>query len=559
MTGKISSEHELAQLAVAIIGTVRGLSDSERALCGRVSNAVRSAADDLKAQIRRGHDPLGEEFTRLRSAADRRATGAIYTPPTIVTSMLGWAAEQGAPARVVDPGAGSGRFLAAAAKVFPKAHLVGIELDPLAALLLRANLAGLGLEARSTVIVSDYRHADLPAIEGSTAFVGNPPYVRHHDIGWTDKEWYASAASAVGIKASRLAGLHLHFFFRTAQLARPGDWGSFVTSSEWMDVNYGSALRRLLDERLGAVALHVLDPKAAPFEGVATTGVITCFRVGTKHKMLRVRAVPTIKALNGLTKGIDIPWQDVRRAPRWSILVRPGGDKPPADFIELGEICRVSRGQVTGNNEVWIESARSRELPDFLMKPTVTRARELISAGEAMADSSCLRRVVDLPADLDELDPHHKRVVEKFLRWAKRVGTDQGYVARNRRAWWSISLYDPAPIVSTYMARRAPAFVRNLCDARHLNIAHGLYPREAMSEGQMRGLITFLRHNVDISAGRTYAGGLTKFEPGELARIHVPKLQVMYGGSEVMEPHRTGSAGRGSDRAVSRAKTRRTA
>ena len=57
-----------------------------------------------------------------------------------------------------------------------------VELDPLAALMLRANLAVRGWAGRATVHVKDYRELTLPRCTGTTAFIGNPPYVRHHDI-----------------------------------------------------------------------------------------------------------------------------------------------------------------------------------------------------------------------------------------------------------------------------------------------------------------------------------------------------------------------------------------
>ena len=72
------------------------------------------------------------------------------------------------------------------------------------------------------------------------------------------------------------------------------------------------------------------------------------------------------------------------------------------------------------------------------------------------------------------------------------------------------------------MARRPPAFVRNRCHARHLNIAHGLYPREALGAPLLDALIRWLQHNVRVEAGRTYAGGLTKFEPKEVERVLIP-------------------------------------
>jgi hypothetical protein len=202
---------------------------------------------------------------------------------------------------------------------------------------------------------------------------------------------------------------------------------------------------------------------------------------------MRVRTVPTIDALNGLSTGEPVPWKELRKAVRWSVIVRPSAP-PPAGFVELGEICRVSRGQVTGSNSIWIAGEHANELPAHVLKPTITKARELLAAGDALTASDGLKRVIDLPVDLDELDATERRAVNRFLRWAKAHGAADSQVAQHRRAWWSVLLYDPAPIICTYMARRPPAFVRNLCDARHLNIAHGLYPREPLGETALLGL-----------------------------------------------------------------------
>jgi len=525
---RFTSERQLIRVSLALAGESAELSSAERSIAARYKHQAASPLllAATKAAIARGADPLGEALTALRPPAIRRKAGAVYTPATIIDSMLAWAKEVGTPSRVIDAGSGSGRFLIAAAMQFPRAKLVGIELDPVAALTLRANLAVHHLTARATVTVGDYRAAPIASATGKTLFIGNPPYVRHHDIEEQWKSWYAASAAAFGVRASTLAGLHLHFFVRTLQLARSGDFGAFITAAEWLDVNYGDALRRLLADRLGGVALHVLEPAAMPFADVLTTGAITCFEVDRRPKSMRVRAVATIDALNGLSTGKPVPWKELRKATRWSMIVRPSAP-PPAGFVELGEICRVSRGQVTGSNSIWIAGEHANGLPAHVLKPTITKARELLAAGDALTASDRLKRVIDLPVDLDELDATERRAVGRFLRWAKAHGAADSYVAQHRRAWWSVLLYAPAPIICTYMARRPPAFVRNLCDARHLNIAHGLYPREPLDETALLGLIAYLRNNVSTSAGRTYAGGLTKFEPGELERIPVPAVEML--------------------------------
>src|SRR5262249_26079362 len=152
-------------------------------------------------------------------------------------------------------------------------------------------------------------------------------------------------------------------------------------------------------------------------------------------------------------------------------------------------------------------------------------ARQLFAAGAELTSTRGLQRVIDLPADLDVLKPDEREAVRRFLAWAKRHGAHESYIARHRRAWWAVSLRAPAPILCTYMARQAPAFVRNRILARHINIAHGLYPRAPFTDAQLNDIVGDLRQHTGMTGGRTYAGGLVKFEPKELERILLPRIE----------------------------------
>lgn len=525
------AEPHLAALAAKLIGSRKGLTAAERALIDSTICLTEDEVAEARASIVAGDDPLGSLFLAIRSAEMRRARGAVYTPTGIVAAMLDWAeAEPGAsPSRILDPGSGSGRFLLAAAKRFPAATLVAVEIDPLASLLLRANAAVLGFSARLKVHVGDYRTLKLPAIEGRTLYIGNPPYVRHHDISEAAKTWFAATAARFGFKASKLAGLHVHFFMRTRELAKPGDYGAFITSSEWIDVNYGSAVRAMLADGLGGTSLHVLDPSAHPFEGTMTTGAIACFRVGNRPEMFSVRQVASIEALSPLSQGKPLSWSTVQGAQRWSTLMHPIRRKP-SGVIELGELFRVHRGQVTGMNAVWIAGADHQHIhhiPARYLVSSITRARELISAGNELKSADRLKRVIDLPADLDELTAAERRTLQAFLKWARGQGADEGFIATHRRAWWSVGLREPPPILATYMARSAPTFVRNSARASFINIAHGLYPRQPMTTAQLEGVLRYLRQTVGTADGRSYAGGLVKFEPREVERLFIPDPSIL--------------------------------
>jgi hypothetical protein len=516
--------------------------------------------------------------------------------------MVGWAARTLAPARVVDPGTGSARFLVAAGRRWPEATLLGVETDPLAAMIGRATLAAAGMAGRAGITLGDYRSLRLAPAGGPTLFLGNPPYVRHHQIpaGW--KSWLRSAAAGQGLAASGLAGLHVHFFLATALHAVPGDAGVLVTAAEWLDVNYGSLVRSLLLGPLGGQSVHLLDPAVPAFTDAAVTTAITCFRPGRRPASLRLRRVARLADLGELRGGTAVPATVLRAASRWTPLVgqdaQPAGSgaqaaraaagsggtagstgsaavagtaglsgaagasgsaagtagtaagtaetaagtaetaagtagtagaagatrrgRLPAGYVELGELCRVHRGQVTGANKVWVTADNPAGLPGRFLFPAVTRASELFRAGGTLATAARLRSVIDLPADLAELAPAELALVTRFLAEAEAAGAAGSYIASHRKPWWRVRLRAPAPILATYMARRPPAFVRNLAGARHVNIAHGLYPREPLPPAALDGLAAYLRRSVTRGQGRTYAGGLTKFEPGEMERLPVP-------------------------------------
>lgn len=519
----IRTERDLARAAYELAEDSRELTVGERALVPTEKACVDVRV--LRDAIRSGDDPLGDALCALRSPRSRRRVGAVYTPQTIVETMISWATTNGRPVRVVDPGAGSGRFIGAAARAFPDAALIAVEIDPLAALILRANATVRRFADRLAVVVGDYRGVALPEARGPTLFVGNPPYVRHHGIDPVWKSWLARAAAERGYRASKLAGSHVHFLLKTCLLAKDGDYGTFITSAEWLDVNYGDLVRRLAVRDLGGVSIHTIAAAAMPFGDTATTGAILCFRVGHSGAM-RLRALPNVAACKQptdapLAGGQSVPRSRLERASRWSPLFCAKATAPQS-FIELGELCRVHRGQVTGCNRAWIAGVQAEGLPPDVLKPTVTRARELFAAAPTLSAPHELKRVVDLPGDLSGLCADERRRVERFLMWAKASGADRSYVARHRQQWWSVGLRPAAPILCTYMARRPPAFVRNLCGARHLNIAHGLYPRQPMPERLLDALCLWLHHNVRLEEGRTYAGGLTKFEPKEVERILVP-------------------------------------
>ena len=152
-----------------------------------------------------------------------------------------------------------------------------------------------------------------------------------------------------------------------------------------------------------------------------------------------------VAGLGGLSGGTPVPVTVLRSASRWRpLVVAPvRAAPPPAGHVELGELCRVHRGQVTGANKVWITAGNPAGLPARFLLPAVTRASELFRAGDTLCHSAALRFVIDLPADLSALPAGERAQVTAFLDRARAAGAAESYVARHRTPWWRVRLRRP--------------------------------------------------------------------------------------------------------------------
>jgi adenine-specific DNA-methyltransferase len=513
----IPSGTALARLALDLgAGSVGGLlAAEERAL---IAEAMREPACEpamvevARTRITAGGDPLGDAFTAVRSPLTRRAIGAFYTPPAIVEPMVRWALSK-EPTRFVDPGSGSGRFAVAAVRANSDIAVVAVDLDPLATLLTRANLAV--LEAKDPIVLNaDYLTVRIAKHEGRTAWVGNPPYVRHHELTPAAKRWSAKAGKRLGHGVSGLAGLHALFFMATALRAQKGDVGCFVTSAEWLDVGYGSVVRDLLLNGLGGSSLDLIDPKAIPFADAMTTALITSFEAGSEPSAMAVHLVSDPADLR-LGDGSVIETKVFAGTSRWSPLFRAGD---LAIGETLGDLARVHRGVATGANGFFTMTkaeAETRGLTRWA-KPAITGAVEVLGSGGVVHDSPGRRVLIDIPADVDrKAEP----AADAYLKEGERQKIDRRYLCAHRKPWWRLGASAP-PLVASYMARQAPAFALNPDGLVLLNIAHGIWPEEAdpkvLVERLNKARATF------AGSGRTYHGGLEKFEPREMEALVLP-------------------------------------
>ena len=102
----------------------------------------------------------------------------------------------------------------------------------------------------------------LPSLD---AVVGNPPYVRQEKIDKPDKRKYGQVAGKdwPNLRLTGRSDLHCYFWPAAARLLKPDGYFGFLTSSSWMDVEYGFGLQGWMLRHFRVLA--IMESAAEPW------------------------------------------------------------------------------------------------------------------------------------------------------------------------------------------------------------------------------------------------------------------------------------------------------
>lgn len=241
------------------------------------------------------YEIIGNIFERLISPEERHKYGQYYTRAEVVDLINAFCIRSGKE-KVMDPACGGGTFLVRAyvrkRELNPEQNhserlrdLFGVDVSHFATHLTTINLATRDLiddENYPQVARSDFfdidpgsilinlprritagglgskqtREVDIPLLD---AIVGNPPYVRQEGIPKSPngkkngpkpgtKEFYKYTAekNAGGLTLSGRSDLHVYFWLHAAQFLHHGGRLGLLTSSQWLDVDYGFRLQEFI-------------------------------------------------------------------------------------------------------------------------------------------------------------------------------------------------------------------------------------------------------------------------------------------------------------------------
>lgn len=483
---------------------------------------------------------LQSQLEAVKTQAERNRLGQFATPPPLAVEILEYAARlfpKGEAIHFLDPALGSGAFYSALRTVFPQDQLVealGFEIDPDYA------TAANRLWGNSRLVIkrADFTHEE--PVPRFNLLICNPPYVRHHHLQNGDKaRLQFRTAQASGMKLSGLAGLYCHFLGLSRAWMTDDGFAGWLIPSEFMDVNYGRAVKHYLLNKVTLLHIHRFDPQDSQFADALVSSAVVWFRKrvpsedhvvtfsfgGTLLNPKLARAVPA-KTLAHESKWSRFPTESIRANTPIPII---------SDFFQ------IKRGIATGSNKYFILKAKdiaARGLPFEMFRPIFPSPRYL----QADEVSSNANGFPVLPRQLFVLDSRlsEEQIKERFpalfeyLQEGKAQGVPDRYICRNRTPWYAQEQRMPAPIVCTYIGRddskrgRPFRFILNQSNAIVANVYLAMYPKPVLTR-QLEADPMLIRHIWEVlntitpqqllGEGRVYGGGLYKLEPQELGKV----------------------------------------
>jgi len=214
---------------------------------------------------------------------------------------------------------------------------------------------------------------------GFDIVIGNPPYVRVQNLSSEHVDYFFNNYKSPSGKLD----VSILFFEKTLELINENGIASFISSSQWMQTNYGKNIRKLM---LGGHLDKIVDFGSLPVFQDADTYPAIFFLANKNFQSFSYSKVPNKEFLN---------YSSISSLDSKSILYKTLSDeawefdgfkleesliKSKIKFKKLSEIGKANIGDLTGMDKAFvltIDEAKLLELEDDLLYPYAYRGNEV--------------------------------------------------------------------------------------------------------------------------------------------------------------------------------------
>jgi len=490
---------------------------------------------------------MQNQFDSSRKIEERRRLGQYATPIALATEIISYGLSllDTNEIKFLEPSCGTGAFFSALLSATQEEQInsiTGFEIDEeiyqIASSLWDSTFFNLFHE--NFLSASCHRKVNF--------LISNPPYVRHHLI---DKNVKNKMQKKVNVETdlyiSGLAGLYCYFILLSHKWLEPHAVSGWLIPSEFMDANYGIALKKYLLDKVHLLRIHRYSPEDAKFDDALVSSCVVWFINeemqedyeidftfgGTHEKPIVSRKIRRNQLEN------EAKWTAV------TSLASKGVDHSDIIVPTLGDYFTIKRGLATGDNGFFILSKEQISALDLDMSffTPILPSPHILKENEIYRDSAGYPQLEPqlflLNCELSETELQDQYPsLWKYLESGREL-TGKRYLCRKRKKWYFQEKRAAAPFLCSYMGRSkndkdAPfRFILNHTDAVATNSYFMLYPKAEITEVLDKNpdyikniwhVLQSISRSDLVRQGRIYGGGLMKIEPRELSNVQCKKL-----------------------------------
>lgn len=485
-----------------------------------------------------------------KTQSERNALGQFSTPYCLAVDIMKYIKINFdlQPISFLEPAIGTGVFYSAFLDVFgsdmPHTAL-GFEIDSHYFCPAKNFWANSQLEMRNADFLDQCPEKQFSLL------VTNPPYCRHHHIDPEKKKVLQRLVlQHTGIKISGLAGLYCYFLMLSTRWLKEDALSCWLIPSEFMDVNFGEAVKYYLLNNVDLVQIHSFSPDKLQFNDALITSSIVVFRnrKPTHHDIIFSRdgsiLEPVIKK--------SFSRLSLSNKTKWSSLITNEISVEP--HSRIGDFFQAKRGIATGNNGFFIvdeKTVNQYQIPKTFLTPILPGPRflqknriESVNGAPSLEQKFFLFSC-NLPED--EIKQNFP-FLWTYIQNGNEKGISSGYICSRRTPWYNCEKSKPAPFVMPYMGRsdvghKLFRFILNNSNAIATNGYLLLYPKPQYASClQDQDVLIKVWETLNaipvellVKSGRVYGGGLYKIEPRELMQVPATSLAKILGTNYIQQ------------------------
>jgi len=446
----------------------------------------------------------------------------IYTPPDLASAMVAAIATRDRSTTWLEPCVGKGAFLVAlnAIGVVPQ-QITALDLDPI-----QEDTDQLARTLRPC----DFFEFATKSTQRFDRIVANPPYLRTRMYD-PELQRRADTLSALAASDAKARNAWLLFLAGSIHLLKEGGAIAFVLPAAWDFADYASGLRTELPTLFEEFQVH---RSKRPLFTLVQDGVVVIVGKGYRlshRRSLRYEHADSDVLIQALKDhSSSVPVAEYKRK--------------AFSENQLGHWCKIRIGAVTGDNDYFLlteEQRNSARLPEAACVPVLSRARHLQRGSVSRRDWEKLRHSNER---IWLFRPSGQILRNKNVRmYLEKLESEggcrrQNYKVRNRDPWF----VTPLPEAVHAFISGTSTFGPWLCLNRFPDLAatNTLYVAEFTQKMtlEMRAAVGLSLLNSQARAHlqpRRYADGLTKWEPGDLEHLVIPRPHAASGALDAYE------------------------